>query len=400
MKAINKNLYADIKGIVEQARNKAIRAVNFTMVVAYWQIGQRIVEEEQGGKKKAEYGQYLLKALSEKLTVDFGKGFDERELRKMRQFFLMFSIRDAVSPESTKNSKRSNRDAAGPGSSTKIQSAKRQAVRGELGSVTKRNPMSPELMGNENDLILHALRTKLSWTHYRLLIRVENEAARTWYMNEAADQNWSTRVLERQINSLYFERLLSTKNKKVLVKKTEQEAQEDKPDILDFVKDPYILEFLQLNPNATLYEQELETELLNKLQLFLLELGKGFSFVARQQRISADNEHFFIDLVFYNFILKCFVLIDLKVDKLTHQDIGQMDTYVRYYEDQVRQPTDNPTIGLILCTEKNETIVKYSVLKESKQLFASKYKLVLPTEKELIAELNAELQQLKNKKMI
>jgi len=184
-----------------------------------------------------------------------------------------------------------------------------------------------------------------------------------------------------------------------LIAKTEAENQQDKPTILDFVKDPYVLEFLQLQPNATLYERELETELLSKLQYFLLELGKGFSFVARQKRISADHEHFYIDLVFYNYILKCFILVDLKVGKLSHQDIGQMDLYVRYYEDQIKQDSDNPTIGLILCTEKNETIVKYSVLKESKQIFASKYKLYLPSEKELIDELNAELEQLKNKKL-
>jgi predicted nuclease of restriction endonuclease-like (RecB) superfamily len=191
--------------------------------------------------------------------------------------------------------------------------------------------------------------------------------------------------------------LLSSKNKQALIQKTGKESQQDKPSILDFVKDPYVLEFLQLQPNATLYEKELETELLNKLQLFLLELGKGFSYVARQKRISADNEHFYVDLVFYNYILKCFILVDLKVGKLSHQDIGQMDLYVRYYEDRIKQKSDNPTIGLILCTEKNETIVKYSILKESKQLFASKYKLYLPTEKELIAELNAELKQLSNK---
>jgi predicted nuclease of restriction endonuclease-like (RecB) superfamily len=332
------NLYRDIKNILQLARNNAVRAVNFSMVVAYWQIGKRIVEEEQGGKKRAEFGKAIIKDLSIQLSKDFGKGFDESNLRYMRLFFQAFPIRDA-------------------------------------------------------------LRHELSWTHYRMIMKVENEDARNYYMQECIAQNWSSRTLERQINALYFERILSSKNKKALSKKSQQEAAEDKPSILDFVKDPYILEFLQLNPNAALYEKELETELLNKLQLFLLELGKGFSFVARQHRISADNEHFFIDLVFYNYILKCFVLIDLKVGKLTHQDIGQMDLYVRYYEDQLKQKTDNPTIGLILCTEKNETVVKYSVLKESKQLFASKYKLYLPTEKELIAELNAEMQQLKNKKL-
>jgi len=351
MKIAKNNLYTEIKTIIEQARNNAVRAVNFTMVIAYWEIGQRIVEDEQGGNKKANYGQHLLKDLSEKLTIDFGKGFTETNIRYMRQFFLAFPIHHALRDESSVS--------------------------------TIQEVLSPEL----------------SWTHYRLLIKVENEEARKYYMNEAAEQNWSTRILERQINSLYFERLLSSKNKKALTQKTESEVQKDRPKIHDFVKDPYILEFLTLNPNATLYEKELETELLNKLQLFLLELGKGFSFVARQKRISADEEHFYIDLVFYNYILKCFVLIDLKAGKLSHQDIGQMDLYVRYYEDQIKQKTDNPTIGIILCTEKNETIVKYSVLKESKQLFASKYKLYLPTEKELIAELNAEMQELKNKRI-
>jgi predicted nuclease of restriction endonuclease-like (RecB) superfamily len=331
-------LYADIKSILEQARGNAIRAVNFSMVIAYWEIGKRIVEEEQHGSKRAVFGQATLKQLSVRLSSEFGKGFDESNLRNMRLFYQAFTVRDA-------------------------------------------------------------LRHELSWTHYRFIMKVESPDARDYYMNEAAEQNWSTRTLERQINSLYFQRLLSSKNKQPLIEKTATENQEDKPTIFDFVKDPYILEFLQLQPNATLYERELETELLNKLQLFLLELGKGFSFVARQKRISADNEHFYIDLVFYNYILKCFILVDLKVGKLSHQDIGQMDLYVRYYEDQIKQDSDNPTIGLILCTEKNETIVKYSVLKESTQIFASKYKLYLPSEKELMDELNAELEQLKNKRL-
>jgi len=232
-----------------------------------------------------------------------------------------------------------------------------------------------------------------------LLLGVENIEARKYYMNEAANNNWSTRLLERQINSFYFERLLSSKNKKAVIKKTNKISETDKPSILDFVKDPYILEFLKLDSNATLFEYQLETELLNKLQHFLLELGKGFSFIARQQRITADGEHFYIDLVFYNYILKCFVLIDLKTAKLTHQDIGQMDFYMRYYEDQIKQKEDNPTIGIILCSEKNETIAKYSVLNESKRLFASKYKLFLPTEKELVKELKAEL-EIYNKKKI
>lgn len=370
-------LYADIKSILEQARGNAVRAVNFSMVIAYYEIGKRIVEEDQQGNGRANYGEHSLKELSKKLTVDFGNGYSVVSLTNFRKFYLMFS--DVQKSSAVQTILETARTSELP---HKTEAEKSSALR----TIFDRS-------------IPHALRRELSWTHYRLLMRVEDEAARNYYMNEAAEQNWSTRTLERQINSLYFQRLLSSKNKQPLIAKTTTENQQDQPTIFDFVKDPYILEFLQLQPNATLYERELETELLNKLQLFLLELGKGFSFVARQKRISADNEHFYIDLVFYNYILKCFILVDLKVGKLSHQDIGQMDLYVRYYEDQIKQDSDNPTIGLILCTEKNETIVKYSVLKESTQIFASKYKLYLPSEKELIDELNAELEQLKNKKL-
>jgi predicted nuclease of restriction endonuclease-like (RecB) superfamily len=370
-------LYADIKTILEQARGSAVKAVNFAMVIAYWEIGKRIVEEDQQGSDRANYGEQSLKELSKKLTADFGKGFTAVSLDNFRRFYLVFSEKEKSSAVRRK-----------------LDEPKSSALR----RILEEEKLSP-VQDISNNSIPYALRRELSWTHYRLLMRVEDEAARNYYMNEAAEQNWSTRVLERQINSLYYQRLLSSKNKQPLIAQAEADSQQDKPTIFDFVKDPYILEFLQLQPNATLYERELETELLNKLQSFLLELGKGFSFVARQKRISADDEHFYIDLVFYNYILKCFILVDLKVGKLSHQDIGQMDLYVRYYEDQIKQESDNPTIGLILCTEKNETIVKYSVLKESKQIFASKYKLYLPSEKELIDELNAELEQLKNKKL-
>ena len=327
-----KNIYSDIKNILEQARVSAVRSVNFSMVVAYWKIGERISKEELKDKKRAGYGEKLIEELSRKLTKDFGKGFTSSNIRYMRLFYLAFPIYHAVRDKSIKYSKE------GAGKNT-----------------------------------FSRLRTELSWTHYRLLLSVEKSEASTYYMNEAADNNWSTRVLERHIHSFYFERLLSSKNKNALVKKTIKKSLQDQPTILDFVKDPYILEFLNLNANATLYEKELEAELLNKLQQFLLELGKGFSFVARQQRISAGNEDFYIDIVFYNYILKCFVLIDLKTGKLTHQDIGQMDFYVRYYEDQIKQKEDNPTIGIILCAEKNETIAKYSVLNENKRLFAINY---------------------------
>ena len=352
-------IYNDVKLILENARATAIRAVNFSMVIAYWKVGERIIEEEQNGKKRAQYGEKLIQELSEKLTKDFGRGFTTSNIRYMRLFYLSFPIHHALRDELRKRA----------------------------------------INQKDNTTMPANLRIELSWTHYRLLLAVENSDARNYYMNEAADNNWSTRVLERQINSFYFERLLSSKNKKAVIDNANKISIKDKYSILDFVKDPYVLEFLKIDSNATLYEQQLETELLNKLQHFLLELGKGFSFVSRQKRITADGDHFYIDLVFCNYVLKCFVLIDLKTTKLTHQDIGQMDFYIRYYEDQIKQKEDNPTIGIILCSEKNETIAKYSVLNESKRIFASKYKLFLPSEKELVKELKTELEWYNKKKM-
>jgi predicted nuclease of restriction endonuclease-like (RecB) superfamily len=324
-------VYSRVREILETARSSAYRAVNFAMVQAYWHIGRTIVEEEQNGKGKAGYGEYLLKDLSQRLTKDFGKGFDYSNVKNMRQFYLTFPIGDA-------------------------------------------------------------LRSQLGWTHYRLLMRVEKEPARNFYMEECITGNWSTRQLERQINSFYYERLLSSREKKPVKKEIRKLEPALKPE--DIIKDPYVLEFLNVKENIRFLEKDLESALIGKLQEFLLELGKGFSFVGRQQRISADGDNFYIDLVFYNYLLKCFVLIDLKVGKLTHQDIGQMDFYVRYYEKEIRAETDNPTIGIILCSKKNETVVKYSVLNKNKRLFASKYKLYLPTEKELKEELEREKRML------
>ena len=330
------------------------------MVLAYWEIGRRIVEDEQQGKKTAGYGKSLIKDLSLKLTSDFGKGFTLITLKF--ENFISFFHHSQYQTQCVRISQKSH--------AVSDQSKKRDAMSSEF-------------------VISNALRRELTWTHYRFLMRVENEAARTWYMNEAAESNWSTRTLERQINTFTYERILSSKNKKGVKKEAGQKAEKASP--LDFIKDPYVLEFLQLPPNTSFYEKDIEEAIISKLQHFILELGKGFSFVARQKRISAEDDHFYIDLVFYNYILKCFVLIDLKLGKLTHQDIGQMDLYVRYWQDNEKTDTDNPTIGIILCSQKNETIVKYSVLKESKQLFASKYKLYLPTEEELKNEVNEEI---------
>jgi predicted nuclease of restriction endonuclease-like (RecB) superfamily len=326
-------LYTEIKAILTEARQSAYRAVNFAMVIAYWEIGKRIVENEQAGEAKAVYGQGLLKELSQNLTADFGKGFDQSNLRYMRLFYQVFPIRDA-------------------------------------------------------------LRHELGWTHYRLLLKVENEKRRSYYLHEAIAQNWSTRALERQINSFYYERILSSKKSKEVTAeaKNATDALAARPE--DFIKDPYVLEFLHLSTDNRFLEKDLENAIINNLQQFILELGKGYAFVAQQKHIRAGDD-FYIDLVFYNYILKCFVLVDLKLGKLTHQDIGQMDTYVRWYEENEKGTGDNPTLGIILCSEKAETIVKYSVLKDSKQLFASKYKLYLPTEKELIKEVEQGLLQYK-----
>ena len=302
----------------------------FAMVEAYWNIGKSIIEE-QGGNEKAEYGTGLLKELSKQMTKDFGKGFTVTNLKYVRQFYLMF-------PNG------------------------------------------------------HALRDELSWTHYRLLIKVENDNAREFYMQEAVKSQWSTRQLERQINSFFYERLLSSKNKEQVAEEIQTLEPAKEPE--DIIRDPYVLEFLGLSSNDDFYESDLEQALITHLQRFLLELGRGFSFVARQKRITFDGRHFRIDLVFYNYILKCFVLIDLKVGDLTHQDLGQMQMYVHYFERELMNEGDNPPIGIVLCADKSESVVKYTLPENETQIFASKYKLYLPSEEELLRELNQEYKAL------
>jgi predicted nuclease of restriction endonuclease-like (RecB) superfamily len=318
------SFHTDIKSILEQARGKARSAVNAAMVEAYWLIGQRIVQEEQHGQHKAQYGTRLIQELSAALTADFGKGFSYANLYNFRQFYRVFP----------------------------------------------------------DQQILYTLCRELSWSHLRLIIRADSQQAIEYYCNEARAQNWTVRQLERHILTKDYRRLLSTQ--------AQAANPASKPAHLDFIKDPYVLEFLQLPESGQIKESQLEQAIIDELQKFLLELGKGFSFVARQMRISTETSHFFLDLVFYNYLLKCFVIIDLKTGKLTHQDIGQMDMYVRMFDDLKRGEDDNPTIGIILCDSKDETVVKYSVIEESQQLFASKYQRVLPTEEELIAEIERE----------
>ncbi len=328
-------LYKDVLLILQSARQEAYTAVNRQMVQAYWLMGKRIVEEEQKGESKASYGEALLKNLSVALTAELGKGFSYANLRNFRQFYLTY-------PDT------------------------------------------------EN---CYALRSKLTWTHHRLIMRVENPLAREYYLKECEEQNWSSRALERNINTLYYQRLLSSKNKQEDV---QHSSTLEKATPGDFIKDPYVFEFLNIPQPITATEQELEAALISNLQQFLLELGKGFSFVGRQFRISTETSHFYIDLVFYNYILKCFVLFDLKTTKLSHQDTGQMDMYLRMFDDLKKLADDNPTIGVILCTEKDETIVKYSILSENRQLFATKYMPFLPTEAELVAEIEREKQLIAN----
>jgi len=348
--------YNSIRNVLVEARVNVTRAVNIAIVHAYWQIGRIIVEDEQKGKERAGYGKALIDSLSLRLVHEFGKGFTPRNLRNMRQFYLYFPIWHPMRAKSTH----------------------------PLNSVVLNQQSHDKKTSKE----LSALRSELSWTHYKLLIRIENPLAREWYMNEAADCGWSTRALERQINSFYYERILASKNKDSVRKEADNKIAALAPE--EVIKDPYVLEFLNLKDRSDYHESELEQALIDKLQDFLLELGKGFSFVARQQRILAEDENFYIDLVFYNYLLKCFILIELTIEKLSHKDIGQMDMYVRMYEDKFKVEGDNPTIGIILCSEKNEAVAKYSILNESKQIFASKYQLYLPTEAELEEELRKE----------
>ncbi|MFJ2460224.1 YhcG family protein [Pseudomonas neuropathica] len=323
------SLLGDLGELIRQARQKVLRVVDTIQVQTCWQIGRHIVEFEQDGARRAGYGKQLLAILAKDLTVQFGKGFDETNLRKMRLFYQTFPIRDALRPE-------------------------------------------------------------LSWTHYRRLLRVESDKARQWYMDECATLNWSSRALDRQINTLYYERLLMSQDKAGVIEEATTNIAAMNCNPREFIRDPLILEFLGLPSPGKVNETGLEQALIDHLQSFLLELGKGFSFVARQQRISAGGSDLYIDLVFYNYLLKCFVIIDLKRGQLSARDVGQMDMYVRMYDELKRSEGDKPTVGIILCSQDNEAVARYSILKGSEQLFASSYKTVLPSVEELRAELQKE----------
>ena len=321
----------EIKQILIAARQQSYRAINVAMIEAYWKIGQKIVLQEQNGKEKANYGEAVLKELSKNLSAEFGKGFSSANLRNFRQFYLTYP----------------------------------------------------------DEQICYTVCSKLSWSHNRLIMRIDNLETRQFYLTEACQENWSVRTLERNIKTFYYNRLLSSKTN------LSDNINENNIDIKDFIKDPYVVEFLDIPEPKSHSEKEVESILIQNFQVFLMELGKGFSFVGRQYRISSETEHYYIDLVFYNYLLKCFVLFYLKIGKLNHQDIGQMDMYRRMFDDLKKPEGDLPTIGIILCTEKSETVVKYSIINDSPHLFATKYLPYLPSEKELIDEIEREKIKLK-----
>jgi len=315
--------YSRIRNSVITAQSRIYNAVNSAMVQAYWEIGEQIYIA-CGENDRAEYGKGLLRYLSEKLTAEFGTGFAVRNLQMMRKFYLMYQ--------------------------------------------------------NANTLC-----SQLSWSHYRILMRISDDKRRAWYTEECAKSGWSVRQLERQINTMFYERLLSSKEKGTVA--AEIQTTEPKPEYEKIIRDPYVLEFLDLPENPHFYEKDLEQAIIDHLQKFLLELGRGFSFVARQKKISFDGRHFYIDLVFYNYILKCFVLIDLKLGDLTHQDLGQMQMYVNYYTRELMNEGDNPPIGIVLCADKSDAIVKYTLSENDTQIFASKYMTYIPSEEEFKREL-------------
>jgi predicted nuclease of restriction endonuclease-like (RecB) superfamily len=359
------NLFDRVVSILERARTDSVRAVNNNMVIAYWLIGREIVLEIQGGKERAEYGKQLIEQLSQQLTQKYGRGFSTTNLRYFRTFYTVYADRD---PEI------------------------RHIAGGELDANKKRHTQSGVLddmaQAVEKSDTSMGFSPNLGWTHYRALMNVEHRNERLFYEIETEKEGWDVELLERQIHTFLFARLLKSRNKEGVMELTREGQTVATP--ADTIKNPYILDFLGLPDSSVLHESKIEEAIIGNLQTFLLELGKGFAFVARQKRLQFDSNYFFIDLVFYNCILKCYLLIDLKIGELTHQDVGQMDSYVRMYDDKYLTEGDNPTIGLILCAKKNETIAKYSVLKDSRQIFASKYMLYLPTEEELQRELQRE----------
>lgn len=327
---IEQSFITEIKNIILQSRDNAVRSVNWERTIMYWKIGKRIFEEEQHGKERAEYGTYLIRELSKQIQPEFGSGFSYRQLNWYRQFYRTFPI-------------------------------------------------------------VSALRTQFNWTHYKLLISINNEHKRDYYIAESSNNNWTSRQLERQINSGLYERLLLSNDKEAVLSVAKREKAPAEP--IEIIKDPMVLEFLGLKPNSAYYEKDLEQAIINNLQEFILELGNGFAFIARQKRIHIDGDDFFIDLVFYNRLLQCFVLIDLKIGKLTHQDLGQLQMYVNYFDRVEKAEFENPTIGILLCADKNDSVVRFSLPENNKTILSGKYQLYLPTENQILDELKKEFDE-------
>ena len=364
-------LFGRVVSILEQAQGNVIRAVNTNMVLAYWLIGREIVQELQGGEERAEYGKQVLEALSGRLAQRYGNGFSVPNLQNFRKFYLAYSTRVIAAvpiqyPTGTKSDE------------------------GRIQYLTGTELIPPEKSYPAGDELSQGFSPQLSWSHYRALMRVENVAARDFYEREAGECGWSKLQLERQIHSFYYDRIVVNRGEKGLLPDGRERLPGERVEPSHLLKSPMVLEFLGLPDFHELHESRLEQAIIDNLQNFLLELGKGFSFVARQQHIRFGDDDFYIDLVFYNYVLKCFLLLDLKMGKLSHADVGQMDGYVRLYEDRFKIPGDNPTIGLLLCSDKSKAVAKYSILNENKQIFASKYLPNLPTEEQLRREVERE----------
>jgi predicted nuclease of restriction endonuclease-like (RecB) superfamily len=360
------DISSDVAQIIEAAQRSAYTAVDQILVIRNWLLGKRISEEDLAGTTKERYGAQIIVSLSKKLTAQYGKGFDRTSLYRFVQFYQMFpEIVAAVRQQSLESER------------TEIVAAARQ-----------------QSSGNDKSEIVASLRPQsrlLSWTHYRILLQVPDSTAREWYAKEAYDEAWSSRTLQRNVSSQYYYRMLKTQDPSG-VRTEMQELTSPYQNKLEFIRNPVIAEFLGMEQDKKYHESDLEQTIINNLQKFMMELGKGYAFVARQQHIHTEKDDYYIDLVFYNYILKCFVLIDLKTSKITHQDVGQMDMYIRMYDDLRKRDDDNPTLGLVLCTDTDEDIAKYSVLHGNEQLFASKYKLYLPTDEELRAEIETQKQ--------
>lgn len=353
-------LVNDLRSIVSKARSKAFAAVNYSLVERNWRIGQRIVEQEQNGASRAEYGKHVIEVASAALTKEFGKGFSETNIMNFKKFYLKFkglAIPQTVSEEFKKQ---------------------KQQTQSEESSLL---PQKGQTASAQSELRL------LPWSHYERLIRVEDKKAREWYAKEAFNEGWSYRTLNRNINTLYYERLLMSTKKEPIVDEMQDKTKAYQQDKLEYIKSPVVLEFLGLPEDTSLAESKLETAIINNLEKFLMEMGKGYALVARQQHIRTEENDYYIDLVFYNYLIKSFILVDLKVNRITYQDVGQMDMYLQMYDKMKKGPDDNPTIGIILCTETDSDVARYSTLAKNDQMFAAKYKLYLPDKEDLRREI-------------